>query len=72
MKVARIESLIDGGSRVVARFPDGRAREFGLSKKRREAEQPCEGMGLAVDANGHLHFYPSVQAAIDSEETDAT
>lgn len=63
MRLGVIESVIEGGGRIVVRFPDETTREYGLSRGRRSLERPKVGMALAHMASGQLRFFASVDEA---------
>lgn len=63
MQLGVIETVIEGGGRVIVRFPDGATREYGLSRGRRMLERPKEGMAMAQMDSGHLRFFASIGEA---------
>ena len=63
MIVGVIETVIEGGGRVTVRLPNGKTREYGLSRGRRMLERPKVGMAIAQHRNGHLRFFASLEEA---------
>lgn len=61
--VGVIETVIEGGGRVTVRLPDGKTREYGLSRGRRMLERPKVGMAIGQYGNGHLRFFASKEEA---------
>lgn len=63
MLISEIETVLEGGGRVLVRTPNGKTREYGLSRGRRMLEKPKPGMAVAHMDNGHLRFFASVEEA---------
>jgi hypothetical protein len=63
MWIGEIEAIIEGGGRIVVRFPDSSTKEYGLSRGRRMLEKPKVGMAVAHTPEGNLQFFASVDEA---------